>query len=80
MEYHDGKDFRTFLKDNKNLTSGSISYIFSQLASGICEMHQHNIVHRDIKAENIVIDKKFNIKIVDFGFAMRLDFPQDETI
>jgi serine/threonine protein kinase len=33
-------------------------------------MHSKNIVHRDIKMENILMDEKLNIKIIDFGFSI----------
>lgn len=32
-------------------------------------LHQNGIVHRDIKLENIMVDKQMNIKLADFGFA-----------
>ena len=32
-------------------------------------MHKKGITHRDIKLENFVLDKNFNIKLIDFGFA-----------
>lgn len=55
-----------------------MSEIFKQIAEGICEIHSKNIVHRDVKAENVVVDKtNLVVKLVDFGFAMRLDVKED---
>lgn len=45
--------------------------IFAQAASAIKYCHEHNICHRDLKPENIFLDTKFNVKLGDFGLAMR---------
>ena len=39
---------------------------------GIDHLHSHNVVHRDIKMENILLNDKFGIKLTDFGFAKLL--------
>ena len=39
---------------------------------GIAYIHQNNVVHRDIKLDNILLDGKGNIKIGDFGVSRRI--------
>ena len=46
--------------------------IFKEILIGINSVHENNVAHRDLKMENIMLDKDFNIKIADFGFATLL--------
>ena len=65
------------------LSETQIAVIFKQLLSGLAYLHSHNIVHRDLKLENILIQETekskttgedlFNIKIIDFGTARIFD-------
>lgn len=42
---------------------------FTQLVGAVCYVHQQSCVHRDLKLENILLDKHENVKLVDFGFT-----------
>uniref|UniRef100_A0A8C2M9Z7 non-specific serine/threonine protein kinase n=1 Tax=Cricetulus griseus TaxID=10029 RepID=A0A8C2M9Z7_CRIGR len=46
--------------------------LFQELTSAIKYIHSHNIVHRDIKSENILLDSEGHIKLSDFGLGKRL--------
>ena len=44
-------------------------YYFKNILDGMEHIHKKGVVHRDLKIENILLDKDFNLKITDFGFA-----------
>ena len=51
--------------------------IYGQLLSAVAYMHEQNFAHRDLKLKNVLIDKDNNVKLVNFGQAVR--FPKDEN-
>jgi len=73
IEWVDGRLLRTILNEQKKLPIDRAS----TLAHGICDaldyMHKHGIVHRDLKPENIMVDENDQIKLIDFGIAMKED-------
>ncbi|KAL4426751.1 hypothetical protein ABPG74_006529 [Tetrahymena malaccensis] len=69
VEYVDGQTLKSKLfqqKDNVFSESTTISYLI-QLLTGIKDLHKNNILHRDLKLENIMISNEGIIKIIDFG-------------
>lgn len=69
MEYIDGENLITYIKKKSFLSEIEAKEIFRQIALGIMHLHSKGIVHRDIKCENILIDKGFGVHVIDFGFA-----------
>lgn len=67
MEYISGGNLQSFLKKRRKLIEKTAKILFKQIIEGIRYMHSQNIVHRDIKLENVLIDLNNNIKICDFG-------------
>ncbi|MCJ7813072.1 protein kinase, partial [bacterium] len=67
MEYVDGKTLRERIKEGLKIKE-SIEYAI-QIAEALEAAHEQSIIHRDIKSENIMINTKNQIKVMDFGLA-----------
>ncbi|XP_042126013.2 putative sperm motility kinase W [Peromyscus maniculatus bairdii] len=72
MECIAGKDLEYFLRERDFLTEDEVRPIFQQVVSGVHFLHQKRIAHRDIKLENILIDRAGHVKLCDFGMARQL--------
>ncbi|KAJ3451287.1 protein kinase [Anaeramoeba flamelloides] len=69
QEYSNGGELFDYLVQNKKLKETVARKYFGQLLEGIEYCHNYNIVHRDLKLENLLLDSDLNLKIIDFGFS-----------
>ena len=72
MEYVSGEDLKSFIRRARQLTTGTAINIAKQVCEGLAEAHRPGVVHRDLKPQNIMIDKEGNARIMDFGIARSL--------
>jgi len=73
MEYVSGEDLKSFIRRSKQLTTATTISIAIQTCEGLAEAHRLGVVHRDLKPQNIMIDKEGNARIMDFGIARSLE-------
>ncbi|XP_018547408.1 MAP/microtubule affinity-regulating kinase 4 isoform X3 [Lates calcarifer] len=69
MEYASGGEVFDYLVSHGRMKEVEARAKFRQIVSAVHYCHTKNIVHRDLKAENLLLDADANIKIADFGFS-----------
>ena len=69
MEYLRGIDLKSGIRRHGALDPQKVAQIGSQIAQALSIAHKHDIIHRDIKPQNIMVQQDGNIKVMDFGIA-----------
>ncbi len=69
MEYVSGEDLKSLIHRIGALSIGKAVSIARQICEGLAEAHRVGVVHRDLKPQNIMIDRDGNSRIMDFGIA-----------
>ena len=69
MEYIDGKTLKEYIHDKGRLDNEEAVRICIQICAALNHAHKNNIVHRDIKPQNILINQEGLVKVADFGIA-----------
>ncbi|KAJ4268510.1 Protein kinase [Fusarium torreyae] len=72
MEFMEGGALTDVIDNNPSISEEQISTICHETCRGLQHLHSQNIIHRDIKSDNVLLDARGNVKITDFGFCAKL--------
>ncbi|KAM0963285.1 hypothetical protein ACFX13_022712 [Malus domestica] len=73
MEYLPGGDMMTLLMRKDTLTEDEARFYIGETILAIESIHKHNYIHRDIKPDNLLLDRNGHMKLSDFGLCKPLD-------
>ncbi len=76
MEFLEGHSLKRELEERKTFSPQEFLPLLRQLAEGLSFAHSMNVVHRDVKPDNIFILKDGTVKVTDFGIARAADFEE----
>uniref|UniRef100_A0A665WQV5 non-specific serine/threonine protein kinase n=1 Tax=Echeneis naucrates TaxID=173247 RepID=A0A665WQV5_ECHNA len=77
LEYAGGGDLHNRICNEGKFSDNSSKIIFAQILSAIKYMHNINIIHRDLKAENVLFASNGCVKVADFGFSTQVSNRND---
>ncbi|KAI1612207.1 protein-serine/threonine kinase [Exophiala viscosa] len=72
MEFMEGGALTDIIDNNPVITEDQIATICFETCKGLAHLHSQDIIHRDIKSDNVLLDRVGNVKITDFGFCAKL--------
>ena len=73
LDFKEGLELNNFLIQQTKLPKEFLIYLASQMINLLLVLKNEKIIYRDLKLNNIIIDMDLNLKLIDFGFAKRLD-------
>ncbi len=80
LEYASGGELFDHILAHKYLKEDHACRLFAQLISGVSYLHHKKIVHRDLKLENLLLDRNRNVIITDFGFANNFEDKRNDLM
>ncbi|KAF6983002.1 hypothetical protein CFC21_001306 [Triticum aestivum] len=80
MEYLPGGDMMTLLMREDTLTENVARFYIAETVLAIESIHKHNYIHRDIKPDNLLLDKNGHMKLSDFGLCKPIDCTKLSTL
>ncbi|KAF1813515.1 Pkinase-domain-containing protein [Eremomyces bilateralis CBS 781.70] len=72
MEFMEGGALTDVIDNNPTISEDQIATVCLETCKGLEHLHSQNIIHRDIKSDNVLLDARGNVKITDFGFCAKL--------
>ena len=79
MEYVRGSDLKTGIKERGAINQRKVAEIGSQVCRALSVAHKQDIIHRDIKPQNIMVQPDGNVKVMDFGIARAKNSVRSKT-
>ncbi len=79
-EYIKGQTLRQWMAENPSPDIGKVREIIEQIASALRALHRQDVIHQDLKPENIMIDTEGRIKIIDFGAVQAAGLAELATV
>ncbi len=73
MEYVEGRDLRTILRERRKLAPTEAAKLFHQALEGLEAAHNEGVIHRDLKPQNVLVEPGGRVVLMDFGVARALD-------
>uniref|UniRef100_A0A8C6Q6R3 non-specific serine/threonine protein kinase n=1 Tax=Nothobranchius furzeri TaxID=105023 RepID=A0A8C6Q6R3_NOTFU len=75
MEFCGAGSVTDLIKNTKGngLKEDWAAYICREIAKGLAHLHQHKVIHRDIKGQNVLLTENAEVKLVDFGVSAQMD-------
>lgn len=81
MEYLEGDTLQKYINNKGKINAEDAFKMFSEIMKALAELHNRNIVHRDVSPDNIKFDNKRNIwKLLDFGAARQVFFKSTKSV
>jgi len=80
MEYMNGGALTDVIENNNLITEDQISAICNETCKGLAHLHAQDIIHRDIKSDNVLLDSHGRVKITDFGFCAKLTVDKGKRV
>jgi serine/threonine protein kinase/Tfp pilus assembly protein PilF len=75
MEYVDGRDLKSIRAERGKLQAEEAAEIIGQVCRALDAAHAEGVIHRDLKPQNIMVDKQGRVVVMDFGIARSREMP-----